>query len=289
VKKNIPGTFFFRLLNAHKKTCPQKKITRPQKDMTTPNNNVRSIPSCGLSLLQAPLDTFDYALFLTDRKIKIKIQCHRCVLLAHSERLRDLICNENFFDLDVCVQPGYLTAAVEVIQYMYLKDPTLITCVDKVLDMCGMFHMQLDHFLIAHKKLQPLNQYPVVKMIVQVAAGGPGTSCLLAQKFWESISVEEGAVAAMPSPKSNPKTLTPKKKTSAPQKPQEQEEEEAKRPILNIQSVPDGVVKQVSSPSPPIPLPTKKKPKAKRKRKPSVGGKQQPKRAKKRTRSNKVY
>jgi hypothetical protein len=154
-------------------------------------------PSCGYSLLKAPLNTFDYALYLTDRKVTVKIQCHRCVLLAHSEIFRDLICNENFFDMEVCVKPGYLTAAVEVIQYMYLKDPLLITSKSKVLDMCGMFQMPLDHFLIASNKIMPVNTYPTVNVTImpELDLENIPEKCILTADFWDKITVDEGKVS----------------------------------------------------------------------------------------------
>jgi hypothetical protein len=113
--------------------------------------------SCGSTLLKAPLSTFDYVLYITDGINTVKVLCHKCVLLAHSSRMMELITNENFFDLEISVLPGYITSALELIQYMYLKDPSYVSDVGKVLQLCGMFHMSSDHFAIRNfVSTQPL-------------------------------------------------------------------------------------------------------------------------------------
>ena len=118
-----------------------------------------SVSSCGLTLLKAPQDTFDYVLYLHDRTQTIKIFCHRAVLLAHSIKMKELMTAENYFELTINVLPGYLGAAVELIQYLYLKDPTLITDEDKMLKMCALFGMPLDHYLIRSHQLEKVNEY----------------------------------------------------------------------------------------------------------------------------------
>lgn len=79
-------------------------------------------PGLGLTLLNAPAETFDYVLHLTsdDRRF-VRIHCHRCVLQAYSGRFRKLTCDKNLFDLEIKVLPGYLTAMIEIIQYMYAE------------------------------------------------------------------------------------------------------------------------------------------------------------------------
>jgi hypothetical protein len=123
-----------------------------------------SIPSCGLSLLQGPLDAFDYVLWLTDGEQQIKVLAHRCVLLAHSEKMRELITGENFFECTIKVKPGYLTACLELLQFMYMKDPRLIHHVDQVLELCGMFRMPYDHIAIRDEKLEPTDVYVTVEL-----------------------------------------------------------------------------------------------------------------------------
>ena len=121
-------------------------------------NRLANIPSCGLALLKGPRNAFDYVLRLTsDDKQFVQIYCHRCVLITHSKKMSDLICNENFWDMDVKVKPGFLGAAVELIQYMYLRDITLISDKSKILELCAVFEMPLDFFLIQQNQAQALN------------------------------------------------------------------------------------------------------------------------------------
>ena len=120
------------------------------------------IPTCGLALLSSPKETFDFVLKVTDGKQAAKVPCHRCVLVAHSLKLRDFITCENYFELTIKLLPGYIPALLELVQYMYLKDHTLITDIQKVLELCGTLHMKLDHFIVSRGKTEKLNQYPVV-------------------------------------------------------------------------------------------------------------------------------
>lgn len=122
-----------------------------------------SIPSCGLALLQAPQSTFDYVLHLTEGEApnapKARVLTHRCVLLAHSETMRDLINDTTFFDLTINLQPGYLGACIELLQFMYVKDPDLLSDVDKVLHLCGTFHMPFVHLVIRERLYEPLDEW----------------------------------------------------------------------------------------------------------------------------------
>jgi hypothetical protein len=106
------------------------------------------LSTCGETLLTAPFDTFDYVLYITDGITRFKVICHKCVLLAHSLKLRELINNENFFDLEIELNPGYIMPALELIQYMYLKNPKLISQVSKVLTLCCTFEMSKDYSAI---------------------------------------------------------------------------------------------------------------------------------------------
>ncbi len=123
------------------------------------NHRLSSIPSCGLALLQG--GSFDYVLRISsDDKQYIHINCHRSVLTAHSSALRELISGDNFWDMDIKVRPGYVSAAIELVQYMYLKDPVLISQREKVIELCSLFGMPLDYFLIREAKLEKCNLYP---------------------------------------------------------------------------------------------------------------------------------
>ena len=150
--------------------------------------SLKGINSCGLALLRGPTDSFDYTLFITDGNITVKVFCHKCVLIAHSERMRINIRGEHFFDMDIKVKPGYITAFIELVQYMYLKDPTLITKESKILELCGMLHMKLDHFLIRSEKLVKQNEYPTVTINF---SGATMQSCKLEKSFSSLISSKD--------------------------------------------------------------------------------------------------
>jgi hypothetical protein len=125
---------------------------------------LKGIPSCGLTLLTTSEDTFDYVLTITESGTTIRavVHAHRCVLAAHSGTLRRMMTDENFFELDVTVNAGYLSATLQLLQYMYLKDATLLTHKPKVQELCVFFDMPTDHFLITNETaLAVLNKYPV--------------------------------------------------------------------------------------------------------------------------------
>jgi hypothetical protein len=85
-------------------------------------------PSCGLTLLRAPRSTRDYWLELTSHdEFSVTVHCHRCVLLAHATTLQEYLTGENYWNMSIKVKPGYVSAAAELIQFMYLKNPRLIT------------------------------------------------------------------------------------------------------------------------------------------------------------------
>ena len=124
------------------------------------------IPTCGETLLRGPKNSFDYVVRLTsDEKQYVSLQCHRCVLIAHSRQLGSLIYGENFWDMDIKVKHGYLGAAIELIQYLYLKDVSLISEKTKVLELCALFEMPADHFLIRSTAPLP-SLYPTVKLVI---------------------------------------------------------------------------------------------------------------------------
>lgn len=158
-----------------------------------------SVPSCGLTLLKAPQDCFDYVLHITsDDQMIVNVFCHRCVLLAHSGKMRELISGENFFDMSVRVKPGYVSSTVELVQYMYLKDIEVISDKDKVLELSAFFEMPMDHYLIREETLKPLDLHRVVAHLTIV----PDNSSILAiPDFLKHLRFEK---AALESRASNP-------------------------------------------------------------------------------------
>jgi hypothetical protein len=108
-----------------------------------------SPPSCGLSMLRAPDDTFDFILSLTSNdKERVSIHCHRAVLRCHSPKLSEYMTGHNYFYLEIKLPDGYLGSCIELIQYMYIRDISKISDREKILKLCAMFEMPLDFFLI---------------------------------------------------------------------------------------------------------------------------------------------
>jgi len=126
-----------------------------------------SIPSCGLALLRGPPDAFDYTLWLLHGKQCVKVLCHKAVLLAHSPVLCEIIRDANFWDCSVRVKDGYLNACLELLQYCYCKDPTLISDVSKVLDMAAMFKMSYDHMVISNRLAVATDRYERVLLQIE--------------------------------------------------------------------------------------------------------------------------
>lgn len=178
--------------------------------MSNLNPKLSTIPSCGLALLKGPIASFDYVLRLTsNEKTFVHINCHRCVLLAHSKQMCNLICNENFWDMDIKVKPGYISAAIELIQYMYLKDISLITEKSKILELCAVFEMSLDFFLIRTDSLDCLNVYPQIRLNIE----WDDSSCITSLDFLKRIKMEHAKLTsslndAIPSEKKSVSTNT---------------------------------------------------------------------------------
>ena len=148
------------------------------------------IPSCGVTLLRSSKKFCDYTLRLDDGRAQVKIMCHRCVLMSHSHRLSTLMTSENYFDMRICVKPGYLSSAVELIQYMYLKDPTLLSEKGKILEICGLFHMSIDHFIISRNKLHKSNDYPITNIVMHFNHEKQGGEVLtVANDFHRNVTV----------------------------------------------------------------------------------------------------
>ena len=89
------------------------------------------VPSCGLTLLRhAPPDfvlTLCVAWSSPSPPPRLQLRLHRCVLVAHSEAFRTLLTRENYFQCTVSLQPGHLGAMLQILQYMYLKDTSLLS------------------------------------------------------------------------------------------------------------------------------------------------------------------
>lgn len=129
---------------------------------------ISTIPSCGTTLLQAHRDTFDYVLTVYDSQKKVTVFVHRCVLLAHSKKMRELINDENYFSMSIKIKDGYLPAMLELIQYLYLKDPGLVTHKDKILEVCGLLQMDLEHFMIrTTQKADTVNMLKIADLYFQ--------------------------------------------------------------------------------------------------------------------------
>jgi len=177
-----------------KETNPKKKL----KPNPKPKSHTLNIPSCGLTLLSGPKNAFDYVLRITsDDKQFVQINCHRCVLIAHSPQLGNLINGENFFDMSIKVKFGYIGACLELIQYFYLKDPSLISEKEKILELCGLFEMSLDHFLIRENKSETLDRYPMIKLNIMADESSSITTLdFLKCIEWKKakLAVEESSV-----------------------------------------------------------------------------------------------
>ena len=150
-----------------------------------------TIPSCGLALLQGPEDAFDYVVTLTDGVNSIPIYCHRCVLLVHSKKIREYLCNENYFSMDIKVQSGYLGAAIELIQYMYLKDPSLLSDKEKILDLCGFFEMPFDFLVIRNDEAQILNR---MQFVYHLHFQQTQESCVVGKEFLQCLEIRNNEV-----------------------------------------------------------------------------------------------
>lgn len=115
--------------------------------------------SCGESLLFSQPKTFDFLLLLTtDDYNRVSVPCHRCILLTHSPKLAQLIKNDNYFSLEIKLQPGFILAFLELVRYMYLKEPARITQTEKVLRLCSFLEMSNDHFLVRSRAIPELSE-----------------------------------------------------------------------------------------------------------------------------------
>jgi len=148
-------------------------------------------------------------------KTFVQINCHRCVLLSHSKKMQTLINGENFWDMDIKVKPGFVAATIELIQYMYLKDISLISEKNKMLELCALFEMPLDYFLLRSDTLEQLNRYEIVQLNIQL----DDSSCITTVDLLKRLTFEK---AKLSSPETTEKVI---------------EMDEAKKPEMPLKKV----------------------------------------------------
>lgn len=141
-------------------------------------------------MLRAPADTFDYVLHVTsDDRHFARVHCHKAVLRCHSARFSALMTGANYAELEVKLAPGFLGAFLELVQYMYLRDVTLISHPQKVMRLCAQFDMPTEIFFIREKAVAPRNTYPTVTftLVSDPATGGGLAHCVVAQDFLQHL------------------------------------------------------------------------------------------------------
>lgn len=146
--------------------------------------NTAGIKSCGQTLLQGAEHTFDYVLHLTDGKQQATLFCHRAVLAAHSKKLDAAINAENYFDQEIQVLPGYLGAMIELIQFMYLKDQSLITQCGRIKKLCVFLDVPLDLFRLVEKDFS-VRSSPVVFQFEK----DPENRCVVSQDLFRHLKI----------------------------------------------------------------------------------------------------
>lgn len=155
-----------------------------------------STPSCGLTMLRAPLDTCDYVLNVTSDDVQfLQIYCHKCVLKCHSTRFNDLMTGENFHEMVIKLPLGYSGAFIELIQYMYLRDITMISDPEKVKNLCAFFDMPADIFLIQKGKIAPINTYHSILFNI-VSDNQNVSSCVGVFEFMQHIEFRNATLQA---------------------------------------------------------------------------------------------
>ena len=182
-------------------------ITRP----------ITSIPSCGLSLLQSPYK--DFILTISDDNVSVVINCHRAVILAHAERLGTYSRGEDFFSSSVQVENGYVPVMIELVQYMYLKDPTLISQKDKMLTMCSRIGMKLDFFFINNNQLKKVNKYDHLLCMFQSSE-----SCCIVEDFLKRLVVPKSSPIVFQETKTNERQPNEKQVDEQPNEQQSDEQ-----------------------------------------------------------------
>lgn len=151
--------------------------------------------TCGHVLLRAPLETFDFLLrFSTPNSPNVvSVYCHRAILVAYSEYCRHFILNPDFkgefhYQLNIQVEDGQLGAALELIQFMYIRDPALLSDRNKILQLCGLFRMYQEHMFI-----QSLNDKPHESRIpnINLMLVFDDSVAISSQDFVKAVSIEK--------------------------------------------------------------------------------------------------
>lgn len=159
------------------------------------------VESCGLTLLKSPLKTFNYVLHLTTDDVHyIQINCHKCVLLAHSKRILREMKSDTYFHFTIKVLPGYLGAFLELLQYMYLKNPALITEKDKICHLMGYLEMPSEFYVLQNMPvLKKAHQKNSTHDIVQLHLYSDEGSCILQKDFLKTIrAITNTGICAQP-------------------------------------------------------------------------------------------
>lgn len=148
------------------------------------------IDSLGQHLLRGTNNSFDFKLKLTeDGHTFVDICCHRAILCMYSPKFSRLIKDQDYFDMTVKVFPGYLGPMIELIQYMYLRNPEFITHKERVLYLCATFEMPLQHFTIqrdADSKFACSTQAWQVTLVPNTSSAVLGRDFLTAVRFQDT-------------------------------------------------------------------------------------------------------
>lgn len=151
--------------------------------------------TCGYVLLRAPVETFDFLLrFSTPTSSTVvSVYCHRAILVAYSEYFRHWILHpdhggEFHHQLNIRVDDGQLGAALELIQFMYLRDPTLLSNRNKVLQLCGLFRLYKEHLFIRSLDDKP-HESRIPNIILTLVFDD--SVAISSQDFVKAVSVEK--------------------------------------------------------------------------------------------------
>lgn len=157
------------------------------------------LQSCGSVLLSGPAHTFDYVLHLDDSVQQVHVWCHRVVLATHSALLSELMRGENYWEQCLQVASGYLGACLELIQFFYLRDLSLLTDRSRILRVCQFFKVPLEifmYFSTPHTS-QPPN-FPVYHLTLHAGDQAWMGSEFLRSTLWPHTHI--GSIQVTPTP-----------------------------------------------------------------------------------------
>lgn len=213
-----------------------------------------STPSCGLTMLRAPEDTFDYVLHVTSDDCHfVRIHCHKAVLRCHSPRFSDLMTGANYAELEVKLPPGYFGAFIELVQYMYLRDITLISHAQKVLKLCAMFDMPFDIFLIRTRAVEPINTYrSLVFQLVSDREPRDVSTCITAVDFLKHVEIHQARLQTIDPALVREPSPPPRESTrGVSQVSVETQTEDVPSPLPVVVTLPPPPLSLVTGPTPP--------------------------------------